>query len=430
MKRKNITKMAAVMTALIILSPIPIRLAAQNVDVQTAIDAVARTREVMAEARPIIDESRSNIARLSLERAMSIQNKAEEFLTASRNQFAYKYTMEARREAWHAIALARSEARIEDKLQNTNEQTMEKLTRLRERVTESGIRDERLNRLMSEAKTQIEKSGLNARQLRNQLAMNLAEAAHRLVGQAEERFRRLLGVREISEHRLALCERLVERTRDRIGENTDEKDSSQLRLAERDLAAAREMIGQGNYDSARMTIEKCERVLRGLSRRVADEAASPEQMMDETLRLLERTQAMLSENGGGSEEAEAFYERARAMIREAQELMSGGKNQEAERALNEARRILRQAVDSIGPGYDSQTAESEIGRIIEMRDEIQGILEGCRAEGAGSLFARANLRLGKAMDHFEKGNLPAARAEARIARNLFQRVREICVESI
>lgn len=428
METVNIRKLTAVITILALSAAIPAWVAAQTVDESTR-NAVERTREVIAEARPIIEESRSNIARLSLERAIALQNKAEEFLIAARNQFAYKYTMEARQEAMHAIALARADARIEDKLQNMNEQAMEKISRLRDRVMDSGIRDERLNRLISEARTQLENSMMNARQLRNQIAMNLAENAVRLTRQAEERFRKLLSLKEVSEHRLMLCERLMERARERMDGNADEKDASQMRLAERNLVEAREMIAQGKYDSARMTIENCERLMRGLSRKVAGEAAPPEQMMDEALRLLERTQAMLSE-GTGSEEAEGYYERARVMIAQAREEMAGGRNQEAVRTLTEARRVLRRAVDSIGTGDDRGSVEAEIGRIIDTRDEITGILEGCKAEGARSLFARANLRLGKAMDQFEKGNFQAARAEARIARNLFQRVREICVESI
>ena len=118
------------------------------------------------------------------------------------------------------------------------------------------------------------------------------------------------------------------------------------------------------------------------------------------------------------------------MIGRAREEMAGERNQEAVRTLTEARRVLRLAVDSMGTGDDRGSVETEIGRIIDTRDEIGAILEGCKAEGARSLFARANLRLGKAMDQFEAGNFQAARAEARIARNLFQRVREICVESI
>ncbi|MCK4537684.1 MAG: hypothetical protein KAV42_02675 [Candidatus Krumholzibacteria bacterium] len=405
-----------------------VNLSAQDiVDVETARNAVERTAQIISEARIIIDESRSNIARLSLEKAIAIQNMATSLFRSGKNHFAYKYTMEARQEAWHAIALARADARIEDKLVNISENTMEKLSRLRERVIESGIRDERLNRLMMEARTQLEKSRMNAQQLRNRLAMNLAENARKLTIRAEERLRKLVGARDMARRRLMLLERLSERARDRIGTDGTDQDAEMLHRAEQELARAREMLNQGRYEAARMNIEKCERLLRGIARKIrSGTGGDPQQAIAETNRLMERAGEMISGMDEVPEHTRALFGEAEGLMLRAREMISEGNNEEAGRLLVRVRTMLREAIDLMKTSDGSKMAENEIDNVIQMRNRIQELVEGCTSEGARKLFARAENRLNSAMDHFEAGRTEEAWAEARIARNLFQRIREIC----
>jgi flagellin-specific chaperone FliS len=404
-----------------------INLSAQVIDAETARNAVENTAQVIAEARIVIEESRSNIARLSLEKAIAIQNMATSFMQTERNHFAYKYTMEARREAWHAIALARADARIEDKLVNISENTKEKLSRLRERIIESDIRDERLNRLMMEARTQLEKSRMNAQQLRNQLAMNLAESSRKLTVQAEERLRRLIGTRDMAQRRLMLLERLAERARDRIGTDGADQDTEMLSRAEQELARAREMLNQGKYEAARMNIEKCERLLRGVARKIRNgNGGDPEQAMIEATRLMERAREMISGMNEVPEHTQGLFSEAEGLMLRIREMISEGNGDEAGRLMVRVRHILREAIDSIKSSDGPKMAENEIDNVIQMRNRIQELVGNCDSEGARKLFARAENRLNSAMGHFEAGRTDEAWAEARIARNLFQRIREIC----
>ncbi|HSG29567.1 MAG TPA: hypothetical protein VLA34_13890, partial [Candidatus Krumholzibacterium sp.] len=242
--RKNMRRYPAILMAAAVMAVfLHSNVAAQGYDNETVRGAIERTAQIISEARSIIEESRSSMARLSLERAISLQEKASNFFTAERAQFAYKYTMEAREEARHAIALARQEARIEDKLVNMTENTSERLMRLREQVMESGIRDERLNRLMMEAREQLEKANTNAQQLKNRLAMNFAESARKLSMQAEKRFRGLLSDQEMIQRRLALMENLARRARERMAKGESSADSGILQQAEEQLARARTMAG-------------------------------------------------------------------------------------------------------------------------------------------------------------------------------------------
>ncbi|MBU8923134.1 MAG: hypothetical protein KOO63_15050 [Bacteroidales bacterium] len=425
MDTKRIKSISILIAAAITLA-FTVNLSAQIVEYDTARNAIERTNQIIAEARIVIEESRSNIARLSLEKAINLQNMATSLL-AERTHFAYKYTMEARREAWHAIALARADARIEDKLVNISENTMEKLSRLRERVMESGIRDERLNRLMMEARTQLEKSRMNAQQLRNQLAMNLAESARKLTVQAEERLRRLIGARDMAQRRLMLLERLAERARDRIGDDGSDQETEMLHRAEQELARAREMLNQGKYEAARMNIEKCERLLRGVARKIrSGKGGDPEQAMAEATRLMERAREMISGMDEVPEPTRALFGETKGLMLRVREMISEGNSEEAGRLMVRVRTMLREAIDLMKTSDGSKMAENEIDNVMRMRNRIQELVGDCTSEGARKLFARAENRLNSAMGHFEAGRTEEAWAEARIAMNLFQRIREIC----
>ncbi len=402
-------------------------LSAQMSDRATVERAIIRTGEIIQEAVTIISESRSQIARVSLERATLLQKRATSQFLALHNNFAYKYTMEARKEAWHAIALARADARIEEKLANLTEHTRDKLVRLRERIIESGVRDERLVKLMTESRSLLEKSHMNATQLRNQLALNLAENARKLTIRAEERFRKVLNLKEMNERRLVLMEKLLERARDRIDQNENENGRIQLHHAIQNIEKAKELISDGKYYTAGMVIEKCERILRNLARHISGyQKASPENSLEEALRLLERARERLTEMGGISAEAAAHFERAEALIEQARAEITENRPEEARRLVVKARRLIRSAFETGGPAIEPGNIENEIEKVLELRDTVHNLLNNCSAEGTQSLFDRANSHVDKAMGLFEKSRFQQALAEARIARNLYQRIREIC----
>ncbi|HSG29045.1 MAG TPA: hypothetical protein VLA34_11235, partial [Candidatus Krumholzibacterium sp.] len=150
--------------------------------------------------------------------------------------------------------------------------------------------------------------------------------------------------------------------------------------------------------------------------------------MEETQRLMERTREMTSRQGDEAGPSAALYDEAERLMQQAREMLSEGKSEEALRTMRQVRSMLRKSVDAAGPGQDAAAAEDEIDGVIRLRDSMEEIVNGCSADAARKLFARAENRLGNAMDHFEAGRIERAQAEARIARNLFQRIREICSE--
>ncbi len=396
-------------------------------DRETVREAIERTNEVIASAREIVQDTRSRKARTALEYSMKLQNKAENSFDAAYFSLAYKLTTQARSEAWHAINLARTDARQEERLKRLAEYTTEKLVMLRARIAETGVRDERTLRLMNESRSLLEKARINHQQLRGELALKLAETSFRLANQAEERFRRSLNLMEMCRRRLALLERLSERAYAHFEGSGDERAATQLRRAEEQLAKARNTFAAGRYNVCRMNLEKTERILRNITRNTARKrVGDPENMMAEARRLQARAEEMIGAHEGASENAYMLLEQARRMLDRAESEISEGNSDEALRLMEEARRMLRTAVEKARSDMPPEQAAGEIDRAAELGESVRATLEQCEAEGARNLFERANEHMVRARENLDNGQRDRAVAEARIARNLFNRIREIC----
>ena len=388
---------------------------------------IERTDEVLANATEIVRDTRSQKARTSLEYAMKLQERAKSSASIAHNSMAIQLTGQARKEAWHAINLARTAARMEERTRRLSEHTTEKLIHLRARLAETGLRDERTLRLMMESQAMLEKARMNYRELRGELALKLAENSFRLANQAEERFRQSLGRMEMCQRRLTLLERLSERAHANVGESAGEKERMQLERADEHLARARNAMSAGRYEVCRMNIESAERMLRNLTRTTSRvRAGDPEAAIEEARRLQHRAEEMVGAPGEAPEQALRLLEQARRMLDRAEDELAGGNGDEALRLTTEARRMLRRAVElsrgETGPGE----AAAEVERAAQLGELVRAILEDCETEGAGDLMNRAEEHLRKARADLDGGRHERAVSEARIARNLYNRVREIC----
>ena len=102
------------MAALLIAVLLPVNVVAQGSnepDPEKIRVAIERTDEVIAAAREIVQDTRSQKARTVLEYSMQLQNRAKNSAGMSNNAMAYKLTIQSRNEAWHSINLARTDAR-------------------------------------------------------------------------------------------------------------------------------------------------------------------------------------------------------------------------------------------------------------------------------------------------------------------------------
>jgi HEPN domain-containing protein len=398
-----------------------------NIDPQRVRDAIERTDEVIASAVDIVRDTRSQKARTALDYAMKLQERAKSSASLTNNALAYQLTNQSRKEAWHSINLARTAVRQEEVTKRLAEHTNEKLIMLRARIAETGVRDNRMLMLMNESQGLLDKARINYQQLRGELALNLTQSAHRLANRAEERFRRSLNLMEMCQRRLDLLERLSERAYELVSESGDEKATNRLRMAEDHLARARISLASGRYEQCRINLEKSERILRSITRNASrGRAGDPEEMLAEARRLQQRAEEMISAGERTNDGAHMLLEQAGRMLDRAESELAGGNNQEAERLIEDARRMLRTAVEQARSQVPPEQAADIVEKVAELGETVRSRIEQCEAEGASQLLSRADEHMALARMQLEKGFHDRAVAEARIARNLYNRVREIC----
>ncbi len=389
-------------------------------------DEIAITDEIIEKAHEIVFDSRSQKARMLLASAEQIQDRAKQTFQGAVYGFSLKLTLEARQKANQSIGVARNETLIEETVKRIAEETIARMIRVREVIVENNLKAERPIRLLGESRHLLEQARSNAHELRYQLALRLAENARDRTIKAEQQVRRLRALKETTERRLAVLERLIERAQMRVMESGNAQAEQRLRMAEEQLDMARTLLQEGRYAAARITLEKSEKILRSLIRQVPVRSVSEvESHLDRAYRLLERAEEMVGDTGDPSRERE-MIERARSLLERAGQALSNGNPEEAKRLIDQAQNLLRQAVreEREEPGGDRVLALIE--RVEALHDEVVMIMEGCDAQGIFTLFERAADHARNARALLDEESLREAEAEAKIARNLYNRIREIC----
>ncbi|HER43674.1 MAG TPA: hypothetical protein ENO08_04365 [Candidatus Eisenbacteria bacterium] len=391
-------------------------------------EAIATTQQIIEQARSIVMESASQKARLMLEQAESMQMSAEGKLSTNSLRQSLNLTLEARQLAYQAIAIARQEMKAEGTIMRTIEETSERMAKVRDQMIEYDIRGDRAVKLLDEARNMLEKTRLNLQQHRYQLALKLAESARGRALQAEQYVNRIRSMKGTVERKLALLEKLKERAAERINVLENDQARMQLELVGEQVDQTRQLLNEHRYMAAKLSLENCEKTFRNLIRQFPSQNLNdPEVMLEESYRLLARAEEMLgSEDYAEDTERRGFIDEAKRLLTRAGDELAENRNESALRLINEARALLRLATSDEGGEMTKEEVRSQIERIEAMGDDVAGAVEGCDAPGVRMLLDRAAARLAKARQFLDEGELPNAEAEARIARNLYQRVREIC----
>jgi len=94
--------------------------------------------------------------------------------------------------------------------------------------------------------------------------------------------------------------------------------------------------------------------------------------------------------------------------------------------MKKARELLRSAVEQARSEIPAEQVAGEIDRATALGETVGAVIENCTAEGIRKLYQRANEHLAHARRNLDGGKQDSALSEARIARNLFNRIREIC----
>lgn len=401
----------------------------QTADRDKIISALDLTDDVIREARSVVMESRSQKARYALENAVSLQERARSraesgnYTNLRQNDMAFKLTLQARDEAKKAVSFARTETRMFEKHRRVMERTRERLTVLQGRVSESGTRDIRTERLMNDARGLLEKSRTNSTQMKNRLALNLALNAEKLMDQAESRFRRTDNLKKMCQRRLSLMERLTVRARNRIAGNGDEGEREELRMAERKLEQARNLFHQGRYNACRLEIVKSEKSMRALINRAGPGEENRLQFrIRQAWRLYDRADEIVNETGEG----EKLLEIAERTINSAEEQEKAGNSKQAGESLSRARMTLRKITNESRRSMSKERIRERIEELDMERLNIRDIIENCDAPESRTLYRRAINHIEKARDDLDAGNLESAYSATRVAGNIFDRITEIC----
>ena len=397
----------------------------EDPDPEKVQEALQMTQQVIEQARSIVMESTSQKARLMLEQAISMQMTAEGNIHDSLRQ-SLKLTLEARQLAYQAIAIARQEMKTEATVTRTIEETNERIAKVRDRMIENDIRGDRAVKLIDEARNMLEKSRLNAQQRRYQLALKLAESAHGRVLQAEQFINRIKTLKGMVERKLALLEKLRDRAAERTDVMENEQARIQIELVGEQIDRTERLLREHRYMAAKVSLESCEKTFRNLIRQFPSQNMNdPELMLEESYRLLARAEELVGSQDGGAERR-GYIDEAKRLLTRAGDELAENRDESALRLINEARNLIRLATSDDGKAMTKDEVRSEIRRIEAMGEEVTGAVEGCDAPGVQMLLDRAAARLGKAWQYLDGGDLANAEAEARIARNLYQRVGEIC----
>jgi nucleotide-binding universal stress UspA family protein len=296
-------------------------------------------------------------------------------------------------------------------------------------MAESGVLADRPMKLVNESRDLLEKSRLNANQYRYQVALKLAELARNRAVTAEQQVRTIRAIKETVERRLEMLARLMERARERVQQSNDERARQQLRFAEEQYDRSLALLRDGKYHAARVMMEKVEKTLRSLIRQFSSRARpDPETMLDEAYALLERAVQMTSDakENGGSPRSQEMIEQARNLLYKADESIAAGRPEEARRFIERARNMLRRAIAEGREQPDDNAIASMIENLERHREEVLSTFGDCEAPGIQTLVGRADARLANAKSKLAEGDLRSAEAEARIARNLYNRIREVC----
>jgi hypothetical protein len=385
------------------------------------------TQEILVLAQKIVMESSSLKGRFMLDHAKLLQDQAlDNFSSSLRNTL--KLTLEARQLAYQAIALVRQEMKTEVRIQRILEETNDRMAKVRDEIIEHNIKANRIIKLLDEARNLMEKSKLESQQHRYQLSLKLAESARSRTLQAEQFARRIRVIKGTVERRLALMEKLYERAAEQINEQDNEQARNQLHLVEQQMVHTKQLLAEHRYQAAKISLENFEKTFRNLIRQIPSQNMNnPETMLEEAYRLLARAEEM---SGRAAEAAQTkqqgYLDQAKRLLTRAGDELAEKRNERALRLINEARTLLHLSVREKKQEMTKERVKIEIQKAETMRDEVQNAAEACDAPGIQTLLDRAASRIGKAWQMLEAGELPNAEAEARIARNLYQRIREIC----
>lgn len=153
----------------------------------------------------------------------------------------------------------------------------------------------------------------------------------------------------------------------------------------------------------------------------------PLQGLKEAWQLVERARLVIYESGERPAPGTIpTFNHARETVSRAEAELAAGRPPEALDLMARAREMLKLAVQVASSEITNDFIEKRLSGIDELRLEAQNLASVCPAPGVRELMGRGDERLQLARQDTKAGRLDYAEAEATIARELYERVIEIC----
>jgi hypothetical protein len=305
-----------------------------------------RTDRVLDEARELVADSESERARTILEGAARLQESARAFFAECRFdnrtacEGAARATTRARRSALHAIQIAREQSTLEQQAARTIERVGHLLD---ESLAIDGDLNPRTEHLLEQGRAQLDRAREQYQAQQFAVALELAQAAERLVREALK-----LGSRgEMSPDRvhreLERTDRLIERASPVIQEGEIERAVHLLEQAIGLQARAHAHLEERRLIAAlRLTRQAREQVHRAL--RLVEgpvDGAAVERAIQQTDQLIERVEPVV--RASGNEEGLRLLEAGIKHQRRAKELLGEGRLNLALAQTRVARNLVLEA---------------------------------------------------------------------------------------
>ena len=306
-----------------------------------------RTAELIVQARMAVQSSGSVIAAQALERAEQLQEGALRAFDGQQYLWCVSLTRKAREQASLAISSSRMAEQLEGVLQGRLERAEEALERAREEL-QTPV-NPTLSTLLDQARTFLAQAWEFYRQRQ-------FRASAKLIEQVEQATRRLTNLSQWGqqagdtfEYRLENVERLMEYTRDLVGECGSDSGREHLLQAEHALELARQLQSQNQPRAALAALGQAREGARKAARECRDRSRLEqryERLLSELEALRERLQT--GQQNVGSTRVEELARQAGEQLALAKRHLDENSVESAQLALQAAQIALRQAQRQLG----------------------------------------------------------------------------------
>ncbi|MDH3217508.1 MAG: hypothetical protein OEN01_14700 [Candidatus Krumholzibacteria bacterium] len=392
-------------------------------------EEIARNAELLQQAKELVSETSSVKARLSLEAAAKLHQHSVMLLntvtTDSNLRDVALVARKAREAILQTIALAKREAKLEESAGKAIERARNRLEQARQLINERDARDAvAARKLTEEAHSQLQRSYDNMREHLYEVSLRLAVSSEQFSSRAITIIRRDFSDAESVERAIAKTERIIERGREHIKIEENQRLRRMLQEALQLQTKAKQSYRAGRPVMALDLTEQARRIAMRVLKASASKANS--ENVEQAIRL---TDALLQEAREVARERDLkeLFER----IEKAEQLHKQSKHQfdkgDHERALGltvRAREILKKSLASIRTEPKQDGVESALKKTDEILGRLREAVEQSRDELAAELLSRAQTKQDKAWQNFRQARLRAALANTRLARKLANRAFE------